>query len=67
MSSIARGGNPRRWRLPTIRGLIVLANTGNGTPLAVIESGSVTALRTGAATAVAAKFWRDPTHGRRRS
>src|SRR5262245_65128682 len=36
--------------------MIVLADAGNGTPLAVIESGSVTALRTGAATAVAAKF-----------
>src|SRR4029453_2404895 len=35
--------NPRRWGLPTIQGMIVLADAGNGTPLAVIESGSVTA------------------------
>ena len=38
----------------------MLADAGNGTPLAVIESGSVTALRTGAATAVAAKFLARP-------
>jgi ornithine cyclodeaminase/alanine dehydrogenase-like protein (mu-crystallin family) len=34
----------------------VLADASTGVPLAIIESGSVTALRTGAATAVAAKF-----------
>jgi len=44
--------NPRRFGLPTI----VLADASNGVPLAIIESGSVTALRTAAATAVAAKF-----------
>ena len=48
--------NPRRFGLPTIQGAIVLADADNGVPLAIIESGSVTALRTGAATAVAAKF-----------
>jgi alanine dehydrogenase len=48
--------NPRRWGLPTIQGTIVLADATNGTPLAIMDSGSVTALRTGAATAVAAKF-----------
>src|SRR5438552_9909158 len=48
--------NPRRFGLPTIQGTIVLANADNGVPFAIIESGSVTALRTGAATAVAAKF-----------
>src|SRR5262249_2281535 len=48
--------NPRRWGLPTIQGTIVLADAAKGTPLAVIGSGSVTGLRTGAATAVAAKF-----------
>src|SRR5882672_4475697 len=49
-------GNPRRFGLPTIQGVVVLADADNGEPLAVIESGSVTALRTGAATGVAAKF-----------
>jgi ornithine cyclodeaminase/alanine dehydrogenase-like protein (mu-crystallin family) len=48
--------NPRRFGLPTIQGTIVLADASTGAPLAIIESGSVTALRTGAATAVAAKF-----------
>jgi alanine dehydrogenase len=53
-------GNPLRFGLPTIQGTIVLADAGNGAPLAIIESGSVTALRTGAATAVAAKFLARP-------
>lgn len=48
--------NPRRCGRPTIQGTILLADATNGTPLAIMESGSVTALRTGAATAVAAKF-----------
>jgi len=48
--------NPRRFGLPTIQGTVVLADADNGVPLAVMESGSVTALRTGAATAVAAKY-----------
>ena len=52
--------NPRRWGLPTIQGTIVLADAVNGTPLALMDSGSVTALRTGAATAVAAKFLARP-------
>jgi len=48
--------NPRRFGRPTIQGTIMLADATNGTPLAIMESGSVTALRTGAATAVAAKY-----------
>jgi alanine dehydrogenase len=48
--------NPRRFGLPTIQGTIVHADASMGAPLAIIESGSVTALRTGAATAVAAKY-----------
>jgi len=48
-------GNPRRFGRPTIQGLVVLADAENGEPLAVIESGSVTALRTAAATGVAAR------------
>src|SRR5215831_5444245 len=48
--------NPRRFGRPTIQGTIMLADATTGTPLAIIESGSVTALRTGAATAVAAKY-----------
>ena len=48
--------NPRRHGLPTIRGTVVLADAEHGAPLAVMDSGSITALRTGAATAVAARY-----------
>ena len=47
-------GNPRRG-LPTIQGLVVLIDAQTGEPRAVVESGSVTALRTAAATGVAAR------------
>jgi ornithine cyclodeaminase/alanine dehydrogenase-like protein (mu-crystallin family) len=49
-------GNPRRFGRPTIQGTVVLFDATNGAPLALMDSGSVTALRTAAATAVAAKF-----------
>ena len=48
--------NPERYGLPTIRGTVVLADAETGEPLALMDSASITALRTGAATAVAAKF-----------
>jgi len=48
--------NPRRFGLPTIRGMVLLADATNGAPLAIMDSGSITALRTAAATAVAAKY-----------
>lgn len=47
--------NRARHDLPNIQGLIVLYDGANGVPLAVTESGLITMLRTGAATAVAAK------------
>ena len=47
--------NPRRSGLPTIQGIVLLADASTGEPLAVMDSASVTALRTAAATAVAAK------------
>jgi alanine dehydrogenase len=52
--------NPSRSGLPTIQGLVVLADADNGSPLAVIDSGSVTALRTAAATGVAARYLARP-------
>lgn len=52
--------NPRRRGLPTIQGLVVLADAETGSPLAVIDSGSVTALRTAAATGVAARHLARP-------
>ena len=52
--------NPRRFGLPTIRGTVVLADAETGEPLALLDSASVTALRTGAATGVAAKHLARP-------
>ena len=48
--------NPRRFGLPTIQGTVVLSDATTGAPLAIMDSASITALRTGAATAVAAKL-----------
>jgi alanine dehydrogenase len=48
--------NGARFGLPTIQGFIVLCDGENGTPLAIMDSRDITSLRTGAATAVAAKY-----------
>jgi ornithine cyclodeaminase/alanine dehydrogenase-like protein (mu-crystallin family) len=48
--------NGARHGLPTIQGVVVLCDAGNGVPLAVMDSMALTALRTAAATAVAAKY-----------
>ncbi|MGQ1786805.1 MULTISPECIES: ornithine cyclodeaminase family protein [unclassified Saccharicrinis] len=42
--------------LPNIQGVILLHDGDNGFPLAIFESGDITIKRTGAATAVAAKY-----------
>ncbi len=52
--------NRNRNGLPTIQGAIVLCDGRNGALLAVIDSSEVTAMRTGAATAVAAKYLARP-------
>jgi alanine dehydrogenase len=46
--------NPERG-LPAIQGVVVLCDAEDGTPLALLDSIEITILRTGAATAVAAK------------
>lgn len=46
--------NARRNGLPTIQGLVLLADGTDGRPLAVLHSGELTARRTAAATALAA-------------
>jgi alanine dehydrogenase len=46
--------------LPTIQGVIVLCDAENGKPLAVMDSMEITAQRTAAATAVAAKYLARP-------
>jgi alanine dehydrogenase len=51
--------NPRIG-MPRIQGLILLCDGDNGSPLAVIDSMEITILRTGAATAVAARYLARP-------
>ncbi|MCI0433851.1 MAG: ornithine cyclodeaminase family protein [Gemmatimonadetes bacterium] len=49
-------GNPAGRGLPTIQGVIVVCDASDGRLLALIDSVEITILRTGAATAVAAKY-----------
>jgi alanine dehydrogenase len=48
--------NPRQSGRPTIQGVLVLFDANDGAPLAIMDSAEITRLRTGAATAVAAKY-----------
>ena len=48
-------GNPKDYGLPTIQGVIALFDLECGKLLALMDSGGITALRTAAATGVAAK------------
>src|SRR5262245_33521359 len=48
-------GNPSKHGLPTIQGMLGLFDAERGEPLALMDSMSVTTIRTAAATAVAAK------------
>ena len=52
--------NFERFGLPAIQGVILLCDGENGRPLALLDSIEVTILRTGAATAVAAKYLARP-------
>jgi alanine dehydrogenase len=47
-------GNPVQG-LPTVTGLVLLSDASNGMPVAVLDAGAVTALRTGAAAVLAAE------------
>jgi alanine dehydrogenase len=47
-------GNPELG-LPTVTGLVLLSDASNGMPVAVLDAGAVTALRTGAAAVLAAE------------
>jgi ornithine cyclodeaminase/alanine dehydrogenase-like protein (mu-crystallin family) len=47
--------NGARHGLPTIQGVVYLCDASNGAPLAIMDSGAITALRTAAASAVAAR------------
>src|SRR6185503_5476432 len=55
-------GNPARG-LPTVMGLVLLSDAETGMPEAVLDAGAVTALRTGAAAAVAAETLGRPDAG----
>ncbi len=48
--------NRERYGMPNIQGMVVLANASNGLPLAVMDSREITIQRTGAATAIAARY-----------
>jgi alanine dehydrogenase len=48
--------NPMKHGLPTIQGVVLLFDAECGTPLAIMDSIEITILRTGAATAIAAKY-----------
>lgn len=48
--------NPSRFGLPTIQGFLLLFDAEKGIPLAVMDSMEITAIRTAAATAIAAKY-----------
>lgn len=48
--------NNRKFDLPTIQGVIIVCDGENGQLLALMDSIEITILRTGAATAVAAKY-----------
>ena len=52
--------NPARFGLSTIQGMIILCDADNGSPLALLDSADITALRTAAATAVASKHLARP-------
>jgi ornithine cyclodeaminase/alanine dehydrogenase-like protein (mu-crystallin family) len=49
-------GNEARTGRPTIQGVVVLADTADGRPLAVVDSITLTSLRTAATAALAATF-----------
>ena len=52
--------NEKQFSLPLIQGVIALCDAENGYPLALMDSIELTILRTGAATAVAAKYLARP-------
>ena len=52
--------NARRHRLPCILGTILLLDEETGFPVAVMDGGFITAMRTGAASGVATKFMARP-------
>ncbi|HEX5702577.1 MAG TPA: ornithine cyclodeaminase family protein [Pyrinomonadaceae bacterium] len=52
--------NKSKWGLPAIQGIIALFDSHSGYPLALLDSIEITILRTGAVSAVAAKYLARP-------
>jgi ornithine cyclodeaminase/alanine dehydrogenase-like protein (mu-crystallin family) len=52
--------NPQRFGLPTIQGVLALFDGANGRPLALLDSMTITALRTAATSALAARYLARP-------
>jgi len=48
--------NPKKFKLPTVMATIVLVDPENGAPLAIMSGNWITAMRTGAAGGIAAKY-----------
>ena len=48
--------NASEWGLPTVQGVVLLCDAAKGGVLAILDSGEITARRTAAATAVAARY-----------
>jgi ornithine cyclodeaminase len=56
----SKPGNPRRFGLPRASALIILNDPETGLPLAIMDGTVISAMRTGAATGVAAKYLARP-------
>jgi len=52
----AHPNNPAKYKLPTVMATIILVDPKNSKPLAIMGGGWITAMRTGAAGGVAAKY-----------
>lgn len=52
--------NPARFGLPSVRGLYILSDPATASPLAVMDATRITAVRTGAAGAIASKHLARP-------
>ncbi|MHA1838552.1 MAG: ornithine cyclodeaminase, partial [Candidatus Ranarchaeia archaeon] len=49
-------GNPKKYGIPRAHGIIIINNSWTGLPLAIMDGTLISAMRTGAATGVGAKY-----------
>jgi ornithine cyclodeaminase/alanine dehydrogenase len=52
--------NPADFGLPTVLGVIILLDTTTGAPIAIIDGGHLTAMRTGAVSGIATRYMANP-------